>query len=157
MQILTNCLSHELIKFIIFSYTHTCRPTYFPTLNHLSGSEFVSLVKSQAENSLTVVFVENNLSVEDFSQCRLKTKTCFENLQNIPDKTFLNSVENPVDSLIAKYNKKKSISLSSEDDLKDVGVESEKILFVNLDDVENPEDFDKHGKKKKDLHRKIVL
>jgi hypothetical protein len=103
-------------------------------------------VKSQ-EESLTVLFVENKLSVEDFSQC--KSKTCFENLQNIPEKTFLNSVEDPVESLIASYNKKKSISLSSEADVKNVDAQNEKILIVNLDDVVNPEDFDKHGKRER--------
>lgn len=145
----------ELIKFIIL---FTCRPSYLPTLQHLGSEEFVTLVKSQADkDSLTVLFVENKLSIEDFSQCKLKTKTCFENLQNIPEKTFLNSVEDPVDSLIASYNKKKSISLSSEADVKDVDAENEKILIVNLDDVENPEDFDKHGKQERDLHWKIVL
>lgn len=97
------------------------------------------------EDSLTVLFVEKRLSIEDFSQC---TKTCFKNLQNIPEKTFLNSVENPVDALIASHNKKKSISLSSEDDLEDVNVEEEKFLIVNFDDVKNSEDFDKHGKEK---------
>lgn len=123
----------------------TCRLSALPTLKHLGKDEFVSLVKSQTDDSLTVLFVENKLSTEDFSQC--KTKKCFENLQNIPEKTFLNSVEDPVDSLIASYNKKKSISLSSEADVKDVDIESEKLLIVNLDDVTNPEDFDKHGKK----------
>lgn len=105
-------------------------------------------MKSQADKeTLTVLFVENSLSVEDFSQCKLKTKTCFENLQNVQEKTFLNSVEDPVDALIASYNKKKTISLSSEADLKDVDAGNERILIVNLDDVENPEDFDKHGKR----------
>ena len=126
-------------------------------MTHLEGDEFVTLVKSQADkDSLTVLFVENNLSVEDFSQCKLRTRTCFENLQSIPDKTFLNSVEDPVDSLIASYNNKKSISLSSEDDLKNVDAQNEKILIVNLDNVVNPEDFDKHGMEKICI-REIVL
>lgn len=117
-----------------------------PTLQHLGGDEFVTLIKSQTtEDTKTVVFIENNLSVEDFSQCRLKTKKCFENLQRVEDKTFLNSVQDPVESLIAAYGKKKSISVSNEDDLKDVDAQDEKILLVYLDDVENPEDFDKHG------------
>lgn len=129
--------------------------THLPALNHLGGNEFITLLKSQAnEDTKTVVFIENKLSVEDFSQCRLKTKTCFENLQRIEDKTFLNSVEDPVESLIASYKKKKTISVSNEDDLKDIDAQDEKILLVYLDNVENPEDFDKHGELsgRSDLH-----
>lgn len=116
----------------------------------MGRDEFTTLVKSQADkDSLTVVFVENKLSVEDFSQCKLNTKTCFQNLQNIPEKVFLNSVEDPVDSLLASYKNKKSYSLSSEADMKDVDAQDEKIHIVYLDDVENPEDFDKHGKRER--------
>jgi uncharacterized protein (DUF1330 family) len=112
----------------------------------LNGDEFISLVKSQADkDTLTVVFVENNLSVEDLSQCKLKTKTCFENLRKIQDKTYLSSVENPVDSLIASHGKKKTVTLSSEDDLKEAHVNGEKVLIVHFDDAEGAEDFHNHG------------
>lgn len=120
--------------------------TFLPALQHISGDEFVTLVKSQADkDTLTVVFVENKLSVEDLSQCKLNTKTCFENLRKT-DKTYLSSVEQPVDSLISAFGEenKKSISVNSDDDLSEANVNGEKILFVYLDDVERPEDFSKH-------------
>jgi hypothetical protein len=124
-----------------------------PTLKHLEGEEFVTLVKSQAkEDTKTVIFIEETLSVEDFSQCKLATRTCFKNLQNVNDKTFLNSVEDPVDSLIDSFDKKKTVEVHSEDDLKNVEALEEKILLVHLGKVENPEDFDKHGKTRCDLH-----
>lgn len=118
-----------------------------PTLKHLSGDEFVTFVKSQADkDTLTVVFVENNLSVEDFSQCKLKTKTCFENLRNIKEKTYLSSVEHPVDSLIAAYDKTKRVMVSSENDLKEAYVDDEKMIIIYFDDVKSQEDFSNHGK-----------
>lgn len=122
-------------------------PSFLPTLQALNGDEFVTLVKSQVNSdTLTVVFVENNLSVEDLS-CTLKTKTCFENLRKL-DKTYVSSVEQPVDSLISAFGNKNSVSLGSDDDLKEVNLESStKILFVYLDDAERAEDFAKHGKR----------
>lgn len=121
-------------------------PTFLPTLQHISGDEFVTLVKSQADkDTLTVVFVENKLSVEDLSQCKLNTKTCFENLRKT-DKTYLSSVEHPVDSLINAFGKQKSITVTNDNDLKEVSLNGEKILFVYLDDVERPEDFSEHDK-----------
>ncbi|CAG9799871.1 unnamed protein product [Chironomus riparius] len=124
----------------------TKSPTFLPTLQHISGDEFVTLVKSQADkDTLTVVFVENKLSVEDLSQCKLSTKTCFENLRKT-DKTYLSSVEHPVDSLINAFGKQKSITVTNDKDVKEVTLDGEKILFVYLDDVERPEDFSEHDK-----------
>ena len=121
-----------------------------PALSQLSGDEFVTLVKSQTDKeTLTVVFVENSLSVEDLSQCKLKTETCFENLRKIEQKTYLTSVEDPVKALESSYSeqKQKSISLSNDGDLSEKvdAAGSEKLLFVYLDDVESKEDFAKHG------------
>lgn len=121
-----------------------------PALSQLSGDEFVTLVKSQTDKeTLTVVFVENSLSVEDLSQCKLKTETCFENLRKIEDKTYLTSVEDPVKALESSYSelKQKSVSLTNDGDLSDKvdAAGSEKLLFVYLDDVERNEDFAKHG------------
>lgn len=116
----------------------------------MEGEEFATLVNSQ--ETKTVIFIEENLSVEDFSQCKLRTKTCFKNLQSIDDKIFLNSVKNPVDSLIGE---KKTVEVASADDLKNV--DDEKIILVYLGKVENPEDFDKHGELRCDLHWKIIF
>lgn len=137
---------------------------HFPALRHLRGDEFATLVKSQdTKNALTVVFVEEKLSVEDFSQCRLKTKTCFENLNSIERKSYLSSVDEPVDSLLSAFGKKKSITVSGESDLKDAKVDEEKILFVYFDEVENAEDFynhdaliDKIYKKLKEEHENVI-
>lgn len=103
-------------------------------------------MKSQTEKeSLTVVFVENSLSVEDFSQCKLKTETCFQNLHKVEQKTYLTAVEDPIEALKSSFGKQKSISLSNDDDLSTVDADGTRILFVNLDEVESSEDFAKHG------------
>ena len=109
------------------------------------------LGSQSSEDTKTVVFIENKLSVEDFSQC--STKKCFENLRKIEDKTFLNSVEDPVESIISSSANKKSVSLSSDDDLKNIDGD-EKVLLVQLDDVKSAEDFDRHGEiyEECDLH-----
>lgn len=122
----------------------------FPALNQLNGDEFVTLVKSQStKETLTVVFVENSLSVEDLSQCRLKTETCFANLRKIQQKTYLTAVDDPVEALKASYGEQSqnSISISSEDDLSEKvdAAGGEKLLFVYLDSVESNEDFANHG------------
>lgn len=116
----------------------------------ISGDDFIKLVKTQSENSLTVVFVERSLSVEDLSQCRIKTNSCFENLRKIPNKTYLPAVEDPVKTLRLSYEEEdqSSIEIFSEDDLSEkfAGFGSEKLLFVYLDMAEHSEDFAKHGK-----------
>lgn len=122
-----------------------------PALSQLKSDEFVTLVKSQSDKeTLTVVFVENRLSVEDFSQCKLKTETCFENLRKIEQKTYLSAVEDPVEALEASFATKsqKSVSLSNDGDLSEKvdASGSEKLLFVYLDDIESNEDFAEHGK-----------
>lgn len=106
-------------------------------------------MKSQSDkDTLTVVFVERSLSVEDLSQCKLNTQTCFENLRKV-DKTYLTAVEDPVKALESSVGKQnqKSISLSNEGDLSEKvdGAGSEKLLFVYLDQAESKEDFAKHG------------
>ena len=119
-------------------------------MNQLSSEEFVTLVKSQTDaETLTVVFVERKLSVEDLSQCKLNSETCFRNLRNIEQKTYLTAVEDPVQALhdLFSENSQKTISLTNEADLQNVDVSvNEKVLFVHLDSVESNEDFAKHGK-----------
>jgi len=136
-------------------------PNFLPALSQLSGDEFVTLVKSQTDKeTLTVVFVENSLSVEDLSQCKLKTETCFENLRKIEDKTYLTSVEDPVKALESLYSehKQKSVSLTNDGDLSDKvdAAGSEKLLFVYLDDVERNEDFAKHDELMSKLYNSIA-
>lgn len=134
-----------LIAFVV------CRPSFLPALSHLNSEEFVTLVKSQTDkNTLTVVFVENSLSVEDLSQCKLKTETCFQNLRKIKEKTYLTAVEDPIKALSTSIStqKQKSILLSNEGELSEKldAAGSERLLFIYLDDAESSEDFAKHGK-----------
>jgi hypothetical protein len=118
-----------------------------PTLKHLDGDEFVTLVKSQTDkDTLTVVFVENNLSAEDFSQCKLNTKTCFENLRSLKDKTYLSSVQRPVDSIISAFDNHKAVTVSGEDNLNEIdAAEGQNVIVVYFDDSEGGADFYKHG------------
>uniref|UniRef100_A0A2M4A0D4 Putative vacuolar atp synthase subunit s1 n=1 Tax=Anopheles triannulatus TaxID=58253 RepID=A0A2M4A0D4_9DIPT len=74
--------------------------TYVPALTRYTSSEFAALVDAQIdENTFTIVFAEDSLSPEDLSQCRLKTQTCFKNLQKIERKSYLPSVEEPLSVL----------------------------------------------------------
>uniref|UniRef100_U5EP38 Putative vacuolar h+-atpase v0 sector accessory subunit s1 n=1 Tax=Corethrella appendiculata TaxID=1370023 RepID=U5EP38_9DIPT len=71
--------------------------TYLPALSDYKNSEFDALVQSQAsKNTFTAIFVEDKLSTEDLSQCKLGTQTCFKNLQKIERKTYLPNVESPL-------------------------------------------------------------
>lgn len=124
-----------------------------PALSQLNGEEFVTLVKSQSDkDTLTVVFVENSLSVEDLSQCKLKTETCFQNLRKIEQKTYLTAVEDPVKALTKSVGTdfQKSILLSNEGELSERFDEAgkERLLFIYLDDAESSEDFVKHGEQR---------
>jgi V-type H+-transporting ATPase S1 subunit len=124
------------------------RPTHFPALGGLSSEEFSTLVRSQTDkDTLTIVFVENSLSSEDLSECRLKTETCFENLRKIQKKTYLTAVEDPIKALKSTFGKaaQKSISLSNDGDLSEQVDTNARVVFVNLEDVEGNEDFAKHG------------
>ncbi|KFB36113.1 AGAP003879-PA-like protein [Anopheles sinensis] len=74
--------------------------TYVPALSRYSSTEFEALVEAQIdENTFTIVFAEDRLSTEDLSQCKLKTQTCFKNLQKIERKSYLPSVEEPLSVL----------------------------------------------------------
>lgn len=125
------------------------RSAAFPALKSLSGEEFSTLVKSQTDDdTLTVVFVERQLSVENLSQCKLKTETCFKNLRKVEQKTYITSVDDPVKALQESFsdNSQKSVSLSNENDLQNFDASgNEKILFVYFDSVQSDEDYAKHG------------
>lgn len=120
-----------------------------PALSQLSGDEFVTLVKSQTtKETLTIVFVENRLSVEDFSQCKLKTETCFQNLRKIEQKTYLTAVEDPIKALEDSFasQSQKSVSLKNNGDFSAIDATgTEKLLFIYLDDIHSNEDYAKHG------------
>lgn len=58
------------------------------------------LVDKILPNTLTLVFVEETLTPEDLSQCRVGPNTCFEYLSDLEPKTYFSSVHKPVKGLI---------------------------------------------------------
>lgn len=124
----------------------------FPALHSLTSDEFATFVKSQAnKDSMTIVFVENSLSVEDLSHCRSSTSksSCFENLRKVEKKTYLTAVDDPVKALESSVSSYGEVHLSNDDDDLNGKLDktaNSKFVFVYLDDVESNEDFVKHGK-----------
>lgn len=124
----------------------------FPALHSLTSDEFVTFAKSQAnKDSMTIVFVENSLSVEDLSHCRSSTSksSCFENLRKVEKKTYLTAVDDPVKALESSVSSYGEVHLSNDDDDLNGKLDktaNSKFVFVYLDDVESNEDFVKHGK-----------
>lgn len=147
-----------MLWFYTFFYTF-CRPTSFlPSLNRLESEEFSTLVHSQQEeSSITLIFVENNLSTEDLSQCKLKTQTCFENLRKNSQKTYLTNVVNPLEALKLTDAKQKSISLSNDGELSEtIDPAMGKIFFIYLDDIEGIEDYAIHDEIINELYNSIA-
>lgn len=135
------------------------RPTSFlPSLNRLESEEFSTLVHSQQEeSSITLVFVENNLSTEDLSQCKLKTQTCFENLRKISHKSYLPNVVNPLEALKLSDAKQKSILLSNDGELSEnVDPAMGNIFFIYLDDIESIEDYAIHDEVINEIYNSIA-
>lgn len=58
------------------------------------------LIDKIQPNTLTLVFVEETLTPEDLSQCRVGCNTCFEYLNGLEPKTYFSSVHKPVKGLI---------------------------------------------------------
>lgn len=146
--------------FIIFLFLFPLsRPTSFlPSLNRLESEEFSTLVHSQQEeSSITLIFVENNLSTEDLSQCKLKTQTCFENLKKISHKSYLPNVVNPLEALKLSDAKQKSILLSNDGELSEqIDPAMGNIYFIYLDDIENIEDYAIHDEIINEIYNSIA-
>lgn len=135
------------------------RPTSFlPSLNRLESEEFSTLVHSQQEeSSITLIFVENNLSTEDLSQCKLKTQTCFENLKKISHKSYLPNVVNPLEALKSSDTKQKSILLSNDGELSEIiDPTMGNIFFIYLDDIESIEDYAIHDEIINEIYNSIA-
>lgn len=106
--------------------------TYVPALSSYSSSEFEALVDAQVdENTFTVVFAEDRLSTEDLSQCKLKTQTCFKNLQKIERKSYLPSVEEPL-SVLEGSNARSVLLLSDGSLSEQIVPQAGGIVVVNL-------------------------
>lgn len=108
--------------------------TYLPALSELSSNEFQAILSSQIdENTVTLVFVEQKLSTEDLSRCKLKTQTCFKHLQNIEKKSYFANVEEPFESLLATEEPKKTYDLGSDGSFNEKIVPtSGDVLYFNL-------------------------
>uniref|UniRef100_A0A182VQB1 V-type proton ATPase subunit S1/VOA1 transmembrane domain-containing protein n=1 Tax=Anopheles minimus TaxID=112268 RepID=A0A182VQB1_9DIPT len=106
--------------------------TYVPALSRYSSSEFAALVEAQIdEKTFTVVFAEDRLSAEDLSQCKLKTQTCFKNLQKLERKSYLPSVEEPLSVL--EGSNAQSVQLLSDGSLSErIVPQAGGIVVVNL-------------------------
>lgn len=122
------------------------RPSFLPALSHLRSEEFSTLVNSQQQqDALTLVFVENNLSTEDLSNCKLNSFTCFGNLKKITEKSYLPNVENPVEALKRSESRKKSILLSNNGELSEnIHPSAGRVFFIYMDDIESDEDYVVH-------------
>ncbi|XP_055547527.1 V-type proton ATPase subunit S1 [Wyeomyia smithii] len=71
--------------------------SYVPALPQYATSEFAALVESQVNaETFTVVFVEEQLSTEDLTLCKLNTQTCFRNLAKEERKSYLPNVQEPL-------------------------------------------------------------
>lgn len=104
------------------------------------------------------MFVENNLSTEDLSQCKLKTQTCFENLRNIAEKSYLPNVVNPLEALKSSSDvKQKSMLLSNDGALSEnIDPAMGNIFFIYLDDIEGIEDYAIHDEIISEIYNSVA-
>ncbi|CAO1308947.1 unnamed protein product [Diamesa hyperborea] len=142
----------------VFIWGSNTPTSFLPSLNRLESEEFSTLVHSQQEeSSITLIFVENNLSTEDLSQCKLKTQTCFENLKKISHKSYLPNVVNPLEALKLSDAKQKSILLSNDGELSEqIDPAMSNIYFIYLDDIENIEDYAIHDEIINEIYNSIA-
>lgn len=71
-----------------------------PALKTLNSNDFTDIILPNLKDAMLLVFLEENLQSQDFSQCKLKSgETCFANLKTYTPKTFYADVEDPVQSV----------------------------------------------------------
>lgn len=116
--------------------------TYVPALTQYSATEFAALVESQADDkTFTLVFAEERLSTEDFSQCKLKTQTCFRNLAKVERKSYLPNVEEPLTAFERESGDIQSVQLSADGSLSErIVPKGGAVVIVNL----SGDDFASH-------------
>ncbi|XP_053695351.1 V-type proton ATPase subunit S1 [Sabethes cyaneus] len=104
--------------------------SYVPALPQYATSEFAALVESQANaDTFTVVFVEEQLSTEDLTQCKLNTQTCFRNLAKEERKSYLPNVQEP----LAAFEDIQSVDMSDDGTLsKPIVPKGGAVVIVNL-------------------------
>lgn len=122
------------------------RPFKVPALKLLQTDEFTNLVRSQMnDETITVVFVEPKLSVEDLSQCKANDGvTCFKELASLKDRSYLPNVVDAVNGLYDLESNKATIDQS--DDILEAVDDGNRVIFVYLEVASNNKDFESHGK-----------
>lgn len=117
---------------------------YSPALKVYSAKEFKDFVGSQqTEKTITLVFYENNLSIEDITQCKREDgTTCFEYLQSVTSKSFLSAVEHPLKTLrnLAQYKKQSNTHLNIDGTFNNVDISEGGYVFVALNDAQENEE-----------------
>lgn len=151
--------------------------TYSPALKQFSSDEFLQLVSTKIDDdTVVVVFTENDVnfnfifffsstikrssfsfqfSTEDITSCRnTDSETCFKNLKQIHQKTYVPNVESPVKALkkLAENKKSVTVSINKSETTDDVAIEAGQIVFVSWNDENAAEErsqvLSKHGKLK---------
>lgn len=116
--------------------------TYVPALTQYSSPEFAALVESQTDDqTFTLVFAEERLSTEDFSQCKLQTQTCFRNLAKVQRKSYLPNVEEPLSAFEREFGDIQSVQLLADGSLSErIVPKGGAVVVVNL----SGDDFASH-------------
>lgn len=120
-------------------------------LSTVSAEEFSSILQQELkEEPFTVIFVEENLSVEDFSRKNSDGESSYPYLHaNIGDSLYLPSVENALRVLnkLADPEKVDHVRLTEDGLSADIKPEGGNFLFINLKDA-------KDGESRSDLLRR---
>lgn len=98
------------------------------------------------DETITVVFVEPKLSVEDLSQCKSSDGvTCFKELSNLKEKSYFPNVANAVNGLFDNLERNKAM-IDQSDDILEAVEEGNRVIFVYLDVATENKDYVSHGK-----------
>lgn len=114
-------------------------------LSTISASEFDSILKEELANDpFTVIFIEENLSVEDFSRRDLELggDTSYPYLHaNLGDSYYLPSVEDPLRVLnkLADPERVNHVKLTENGLSADIDSDNGRFLFINLNDARDGE------------------
>lgn len=140
---------NKLILFLCFlGITHSQNSPVFlwgssstpfkPALKSLSGNDFSEIISSNLEDSMLLVFLEENLQTQDFSQCKLESgETCFSNLKTYKTKTFYADVEDPVTHIkkLSNDNEIEILQITNDGKLpENIKYEVGKIVLVSFND-----------------------
>lgn len=104
--------------------------SYVPALPQYATPEFAALIEAQTNSeTFTIIFVEEHLSTEDLTRCKLNTQTCFRNLAKEERKTYLTNVQEP----LAIFEDVQSVDMSDDGSLSQPIVpQGGAVVIVNL-------------------------